>query len=262
VAIAFLATNAPREYLINKNVNPKCGEYIADYKKGREDAEKALREYENGNKEPLANILINGIKNSIARYKSKTYLDDSYVANGEMILRATYIMERDPEIMRMVMDKKTGLSKEELGSMRAVVRAGSLLSKGKNARELLNKDIKGSVTLSNAEKIHHTTTLLMSELVNYNNAQRKADKTKAPVNLMEYFAKKDDYQKLREAVKGYVLRNRLTNMGAADLEQLRNNFDLMKDAYKYTVSKLPEKKMENTAKKEGIQREIPKTMKK
>ncbi|SEP84672.1 hypothetical protein SAMN02910369_00729 [Lachnospiraceae bacterium NE2001] len=165
IAIAYLASDGPVEYLTSeRSEKHNVKEYAKGFEVGRQKAADAFRQYEAGNKEPLVHIIADGIKMLTYKYQDRKGLSSSLIAKNEMMTRAMKMMERDPELMRMAMDKNIGgLTKDDLANMRGVMRGAEVVSRGMDAKAKLDSH----VDMTKEEKIKAYTDLETYTLMDY-----------------------------------------------------------------------------------------------
>ena len=120
-----------------------------------------MRSYENGNKEPLAKLITEGIKNFKDIALGGDYeLYSDLIVYSEMGQRMTAMLDRDPELMKLATSKGiTGQDIELIRSMGTFGRIDDLRIKVFNM--FSNKRIINDLKLSDTQKEEYYTDLLM-----------------------------------------------------------------------------------------------------
>ena len=120
-----------------------------------------MRSYENGNKEPLAKLITEGIKNFKDIALGGDYeLNTDLIVYSEMGQRMTAMLDRDPELMKLATSKGiTGKDIELIRSMGTFGRIDDLRIKVFNM--FSNKRIINDLKLSDTQKEEYYTDLLM-----------------------------------------------------------------------------------------------------
>ncbi len=159
-------------YTLNCNRLTYCTASIIDYplsfyidhiSDSRDYAKEALESYENGNKEPLAALITEGIKNfnRIALYGQYEELTN-LIVYSEMGQRMTAMLDRDPELFKISVDK--GLTGKDISYIRSMGTVGHNMSKYDRLDRLINKAGQGRIELnwSDAQKEEYYTDCLMA----------------------------------------------------------------------------------------------------
>ncbi|SEG28131.1 hypothetical protein SAMN04487934_11362 [Eubacterium ruminantium] len=136
--------------------------YIDHISDARDYAKEALQSYENGNKEPLAALITEGIKNF-----NRIALNGQYEWMGnvgvysEMGQRMTAMLDRDPELFKMAVGK--GLTGDEISHIRSLGTVGKCIKLYTDVDDLLEtaNNTKRKLNWSDAQKLEYYTDFLM-----------------------------------------------------------------------------------------------------
>ena len=130
---------------------PGAGEYFAQsVAPGRDTAAAALREYKNGNKDPLGQLIGKGLRFS-AEYMDREELNmnSNIIING-VTAEALNLLERDEELMNAA--KAAGMTDKHLQMVKADRKCLEICRANEWAKERLNAAEKGEIQLSEPDK--------------------------------------------------------------------------------------------------------------
>ena len=145
-------------------INFPLSSYIDRVVDSRSFAEKALRDYENGEKDALASLITQGIKNfcRISFNAADCYfyneLNDLMIYS-EMGQRMYAMLERDPELLKLA--TKKGLTSQEVFQIRSIGIAGKVDKLYDYAVKAMESDRKNNINWTEEQKLEYYTDFLM-----------------------------------------------------------------------------------------------------
>ena len=258
IAVAYLGADTHVEYLTSKKSNKHpVGKYAEKIEEGRQKAAEALRQYEAGNKEPLAKLFAEGIKRVTKDYQNAMGLQNNLIAKSEMMMRAMNMMQRDPELMRLATDKKIGgLSKTDLANMRGVMRGAEVITRAADANEKIHQYQIGKLKLSKEEAVKAYTDLETYNVMNYNMMAMHTDPTKYrgnkafdqenlfmasnKFNLGKALGSDKDMKEFRANIKDIVVKKKMINYTTKDVKEHSKDFTALDEAVGQIGKKMPQ----------------------
>ena len=124
----YLVNSSRLTYNLTSSTNYPLSFYVDNINDSRDFAENALRNYENGNKEPLAALITHGIKHfniiSLTGYYSS---GKDLIIYSEMGQRMSAMLDRDPELMKLAVKK--GLTGKDISHIRSLETVGRIRDK-------------------------------------------------------------------------------------------------------------------------------------
>ncbi|SNU08889.1 hypothetical protein SAMN06297422_12156 [Lachnospiraceae bacterium] len=191
-----------------------CGKWCAGpVQFGREYAASAMRAYAAGQKEPLARILQEGIKTMNNEARRATVLSDTFIANNEMLNRMKGMMNRDPELMRLILKDK-GLTREDFTNTRDTALGAKIVTDFKVAALKL-KNLKDVDTKE--KRMDVVTDIVLKTVYDKYMIQSSAERHKK-TGALENFRNPKAREMLRNSVKKYVKDNKLQDISYAGLK--------------------------------------------
>lgn len=258
IAIAYLGVENHVEYLSSKKgKNTPVGTYAQEIEQGRQKAADALRQYETGNKEPLARLLAEGIKRVTNDYQNSMGLQNNLIAKSEMMMRAMNMMQRDPELMTLATDKNIGgLTKNDLSNMRGVMRGADVIIRAAEANEKIKNYQIGKLKLSKEEAVKAYTDLETYNVMNYNMLAMHTDPKKYlgnkafkqeslymasnKYNLGKVLGSDKDVKEFRNNVKDIVIKNKMINYSTNALKNHNKDWTALDKAVGEIGKKMPQ----------------------
>ncbi|SNU04505.1 hypothetical protein SAMN06297422_10147 [Lachnospiraceae bacterium] len=129
----------------------------------RKNAAKALKDYQYGNKEPLAKLIASGISTIVENYRSNCEYGDAakyaYLANSEMGQRLFGMMERDPELAKLAESK--GLNLTDVKYLKSMEMEGKYINRTKE----LNAEINNAANWDDNTKLERYTDLMIAQMM-------------------------------------------------------------------------------------------------
>ena len=130
---------------VNGMINPRArvGDYMKDVMQpGREYAMSALKEYQQGKKEELAELIAGAVETNMQKCRHKGIDVEAPLlldAGAGMLVE---MMEQDPELKNMAMDK--GLSQQSLDSAKGSLKMSQLVVENSRAKKMLEAGVEMS----------------------------------------------------------------------------------------------------------------------
>ena len=184
------------EFLLKDKMS-SGNEFLPAIKNARTYAERVVNDYGNGNKTPLANLIKDGI-NNLANFSKHNTAKDSevYLYYSEMGQRLVFMLERDPELMKIA--ERNGLDVSNISYLRAMEAEGRIASKAKVERAKLDNIISGEdEELSMEEREEIYTDILMDVML-------KESRKSTYKNMTE----RDDYKTEKKRIEDQIKLDR------------------------------------------------------
>jgi len=194
------------------------GKDIAKYKGviqfGRTSAEQALKEYSEGNKEPLAKLLAAGIKYCRNYVRNSDKLDNAYILYHEMASRMLNMMDRDPELERIALEND--LTRGMKARMKDLEAGAKVVKEAAKGVEKLLSVKKTHVPLTEEEKLGAATDIVMKRILS-ESCRRTAKLEHGYNRLLESITDPKEYESLRSSVREFTAKNELHRLPPSDI---------------------------------------------
>ena len=207
---------------------------IQSVEAGRDLAVSAMKEYTKGNKIPLANMLINGIRVIKERAAASTAFNDKLVVEADIAGRTLKLMEKDKELLKIA--KREGLTDELV----------SFAQSCNKITKIMDKAAKAEAAYQNADANPDDRKEQLIDIISGKFAGKYSK------FMLDNMYKKGAEEELKNGIKSIIKANRLETKSPQVVmqtiqsdEQFRN---LIQAAGK-TLSKNPT--MKNVVKKDG-----------
>ena len=214
-------------YVAHKTITDAEEEAYYDRKK----ALSVMEDYGNGDKKPLAGLLVKGIRYLSDKLCEGKEIDSDFLLHGELLCRISRMIERDAELKKYA--KLSGLKKNDAELVSAVKNLSEVKFDADKAPRQIQKLKKADENIFNKPEamakrdrqlyaaVTDVVTKKMIELTLSKSLGDEADKGSALKTLM-YFSNKSDLRKFKEDTGKMVARainKRYPNDGTGIAEQ-------------------------------------------
>ena len=172
---------------------------------GRTSAAEAMKEYQKGNKKPLAHILASGIKTICDKAKNADKLNYMTIGEVEMLNRMTDMMYRDTDLF--ILANKEGVGNEYLHYGKGLKVASHIIATGNNAHNKMEQAENSKTKLTKAERLKAVTDMVVIRILDesYNMTNRKL--LQNPEYKKELKAIEDKYKKDVAPINAEIAKN-------------------------------------------------------
>ena len=188
---------------------------LDDIKASGEEVAAALKEYSKGNKEPLADIIRNGVNNITKECANAKYIDGTYVINAEMGRRVKGMIDRDPELYTIA--AKKGMTIGDISKLTPIIHCATTFSRGVAGITKVIDAEKGNGKITKNEKLEIYTDLIMKRVIDESIVLKDEGKIKS--TLLPNIEDKHDYKALRNEVKAFVVKNGVYKLNSTELKK-------------------------------------------
>ena len=165
--------------LAAEEISPEVSDYHESIEGGRKAAVQAMVGYANGDKTKLAHVLGSGIRHIAAMCRGREEVDDTFYCNGEMGRRMVDMLDRDPELMQLVIHNEDYmLIMEDIAYIGAVNNAAEIYTKAMEAEKAMSYQ---DADFNEEGKTELLTDIMLLHVLNesrkkYHNAVKADDK--------------------------------------------------------------------------------------
>lgn len=182
--------------------------------RGRKAAYEAMKAYAEGDKEPVAKLLAEGITFVANETKNAKSIDDAFVCNSEMVNRMRHMLHREPELQRLGVIH-FGLTRENFRSIKETDIGAKLLEDYKEAGQRLNTD----KNMSSMERARFVNDIVTKKTVDYI-MRAQVKKGKKSGGILESLSNPEIYDAFKKDIAAFI---KSENLEKASMVQLDGN---------------------------------------
>ena len=187
------------------NIDSDIKKYADIIQFGRTSASDALKEYEKGNKTPLAHILSSGIKNLCNKAKNSEVLYYDAVNDAEMAVRMMEMMYRDTDLFNLA--QKEGFSNEDIKSVKSMRLASHATAVAIESTDRLVEAEVHKKKLTKDEKIRAVTDIVFKRIIDESYMMNNSRMLRNPDYQKEYAEIKAKYDREIKPINDELAKN-------------------------------------------------------